>query len=191
MILIIDNYDSFTYNLVQYLGEITDRKEEILIKRNDEISLPEIEELAPTHIIISPGPCSPNEAGISMALAKKFSGRIPILGVCLGHQAVAQAFGATIRRAKVPTHGKTSRIRHSGAKIFSGLDEFFTATRYHSLVVDTTSLPQDLCPIAWSDEDELMAFSHRLHPTTIGLQFHPESIMTPDGKNILRNFLAL
>lgn len=196
MILIIDNYDSFTYNLLQYIGEVSDSKRRMLVKRNDEIDLEEIEALNPQHIVLSPGPCTPNEAGISIDVVRRFAGSIPILGVCLGHQAIAQAFGAKIIRAKQIVHGKTSKVYHENRSLFEGLENGFTATRYHSLVVDQSQLPTCLRPLAWTDPEEesrkeLMALEHREFPTTIGLQFHPESILTNPGKELLSRFLLL
>jgi len=184
MILVIDNYDSFVYNLVQYLGELG---AEVKIVRNDAIGLDEIERLAPSHILISPGPCTPNEAGISLAAIRRFSGRIPILGVCLGHQAIAQAFGGRIGRAPRLMHGKTSEIHHTAVGVFSGLPSPFVATRYHSLIVEEP-LPDPLVKTAWTTEGELMGLQHREHPT-FGVQFHPESILTEHGHALLRNFL--
>ncbi|OUM95512.1 MAG: anthranilate synthase component 2 [Thermobacillus sp. ZCTH02-B1] len=186
MILVIDNYDSFTYNLVQYLGELG---EEIVVRRNDEIDLAGIEALAPDHILISPGPCTPNEAGISLALIEHFKGKIPILGVCLGHQAIGQAFGGEVVRADHLMHGKTSEIHHSGKGVFAGVPSPFTATRYHSLIVKRETLPDCLEITAETAEGEIMGLRHREYPVE-GVQFHPESIMTEHGKTILRNFLA-
>ena len=186
MILVIDNYDSFTYNLVQYLGELG---EEIVVRRNDEIDLAGIEALAPDHILISPGPCTPNEAGISLALIEHFKGKIPILGVCLGHQAIGQAFGGEVVRADHLMHGKTSEIHHSGKGVFAGVPSPFTATRYHSLIVKRETLPDCLEITAETEAGEIMGLRHREYPVE-GVQFHPESIMTEHGKTILRNFLA-
>ncbi|ADG82458.1 aminodeoxychorismate/anthranilate synthase component II [Thermincola potens] len=187
MLLMIDNYDSFTYNLVQYLGELG---AEITVYRNDKITLPEIEELNPDHIIISPGPCTPNEAGISLDLIKYFAGKIPILGVCLGHQAIGQAFGGKVIRAENLMHGKTSRIYHDGRTIFQGIPSPFTATRYHSLIVERETLPDCLEITAWTDQNEIMGIRHK-HMAVEGVQFHPESILTEAGKTLLKNFLAL
>ena len=187
MILIIDNYDSFTFNLVQYLGEVT--QHEIRVVRNDKISVEEVSGIGPSHIVISPGPCSPKEAGISVELIKATSGSVPLLGVCLGHQAIGEAFGGKVVRAAVPVHGKTSKISHVGDGIFTGLPNPFTATRYHSLVVERCSLPEVLRETAWAD-DETMAFQHIGHQHTIGVQFHPESIMTEVGKELLARFVA-
>lgn len=185
MILVIDNYDSFTYNLVQYLGELG---EEIVVKRNDEIDLAGIEELAPDHILISPGPCSPNEAGISLALIDRFKGEIPIFGVCLGHQSIGQAFGGEVVRAEKLMHGKTSPIVHDGKTIFEGLESPFTATRYHSLIVRRESLPDCLEISAETAEGEIMGLRHKEYAIE-GVQFHPESIITDHGLTMLRNFL--
>ena len=186
MILVIDNYDSFTYNLVQYLGELGG---EIVVRRNDEIDLAGIEALAPDHILISPGPCTPKEAGISLALIEHFKGKIPILGVCLGHQAIGQAFGGEVVRADHLMHGKTSEIHHTGKGVFAGVPSPFTATRYHSLIVKRETLPDCLEITAETAEGEIMGLRHREYPVE-GVQFHPESIMTEHGKTILRNFLA-
>jgi len=186
MILVIDNYDSFTYNLVQYLGELG---EEIVVKRNDEIDLAGIGELKPDHILISPGPCTPNEAGISLALIEHFKGRIPIFGVCLGHQAIGQAFGGDVVRAENLMHGKTSEIHHTGKGVFAGLPSPFTATRYHSLIVKRETLPDCLEITAETAAGEIMGLKHKDYPVE-GVQFHPESIMTEHGKTMLRNFLS-
>ncbi|NQX49586.1 aminodeoxychorismate/anthranilate synthase component II [Paenibacillus tritici] len=185
MILVIDNYDSFTYNLVQYLGELG---EEVKVARNDEITIQEIEQLAPDHILISPGPCTPNEAGISLALLQHFKGIIPIFGVCLGHQAIGQAFGGNVIRAERLMHGKTSPIHHNGTSVFEGLESPFTATRYHSLIVERESLPDCLEITAETAEGEIMALRHKEYPIE-GVQFHPESIITDHGHTMLRNFL--
>lgn len=185
MILVIDNYDSFTYNLVQYLGELG---EEIVVKRNDEIDLAGIEELGPDHILISPGPCTPNEAGISLALIQRFKGEIPILGVCLGHQSIGQAFGGDVVRAERLMHGKTSPIRHDGKSLFEGMESPFTATRYHSLIVRRETLPDCLEISAETDEGEIMGLRHKEYAIE-GVQFHPESIITEHGLTMLRNFL--
>ncbi len=182
----IDNYDSFTYNLVQYLGELGC---EVKVVRNDAITLEEIEKLAPSHIVISPGPCTPNEAGISLAAIAHFSGRIPILGVCLGHQAIAQAFGGRVIRAPRLMHGKTSEIHHTGVGVLAGIPSPFVATRYHSLIV-AEPLPEVLVKTAWTEEGELMGLQHVEHPT-FGVQFHPESILSEHGHALLRNFLAV
>lgn len=185
MILVIDNYDSFTYNLVQYLGELG---EEVKVHRNDEITIQEIETMAPDHILISPGPCTPNEAGISLALLQHFKGIIPIFGVCLGHQAIGQAFGGNVIRAERLMHGKTSPIHHNGTSVFEGLESPFTATRYHSLIVERESLPDCLEITAETAEGEIMALRHKEYPIE-GVQFHPESIITDHGHTMLRNFL--
>ena len=186
MILMIDNFDSFTYNLVQYLGEMG---EELVVKRNDEITLEEIEALAPDKIIISPGPCSPNEAGISVAAIQHFAGKIPILGVCLGHQAMGQAFGGNIVRAQNLMHGKTSPIHHDGKGVFQNIPQDFDATRYHSLVIEKETIPDCLEITAQSDDGEIMGARHKEYSVE-GVQFHPESILTGEhGKTILRNFV--
>ncbi|KRD88095.1 anthranilate synthase [Bacillus sp. Root147] len=185
MILMIDNYDSFTFNLVQYLGELG---HELLVKRNDEITLSEIEVLNPDFLMISPGPCSPNEAGISLEAIEYFAGKIPIFGVCLGHQSIGQAFGGNVIRADKLMHGKTSEMHHDGHTIFKGLDNPFTATRYHSLIVEKSSLPDCFEVSAWTAEDEIMAIRHKSLPIE-GVQFHPESIMTSYGKEMLKNFI--
>lgn len=192
MILVIDNYDSFTYNLVQYLGELG---AEVAVHRNDEIEPAAIEHLAPTHIVISPGPCTPNEAGISVALVKGFAARVPILGVCLGHQCIGQAFGGRIVRADHVMHGKTSMIHHTGAGVFKGLAEPFEATRYHSLVIDKASVPDCLEVTAWTQGEgggieEIMGVRHTAYPVQ-GVQFHPESILTQHGHQLLKNFLDM
>lgn len=185
MILVIDNYDSFTYNLVQYLGELG---QEIVVRRNDEIDLIGIEQLQPDHILISPGPCTPNEAGISLDLIDRFKGKIPILGVCLGHQAIGQAFGGEVVRAEKLMHGKTSEIHHDGRGVFEGLANPFTATRYHSLIVRRETLPDCLEITAETTSGEIMGIRHRQFPIE-GVQFHPESIITDHGHQMLRNFL--
>lgn len=185
MILVIDNYDSFTYNLVQYLGELG---EEVKVFRNDEIDIAGIEALAPDHILISPGPCTPNEAGISLDIISRLKGVIPIFGVCLGHQAIGQAFGGKVIRAERLMHGKTSPIHHEGKSVFEGLPNPFTATRYHSLIVEKESLPDELEITAWTEEGEIMGLAHKEYPVE-GVQFHPESIITDHGHQMLRNFL--
>lgn len=185
MILVIDNYDSFTFNLVQYLGELGETPE---VHRNDRISLDDIAAMAPSHILVSPGPCTPLEAGISVDVIRRFSGQIPILGVCLGHQSIAEAFGGSVIRAPRLMHGKTSPIEHDGSGIFAGLPSPFTATRYHSLIVDEP-LPEELRRTAWTAEGELMGLAHVSHPT-FGVQFHPESILTEHGHTMLKNFLG-
>ena len=185
MIVLIDNYDSFTYNLVQALGELG---AELKVFRNDEITVGEIEGLCPTHLLISPGPCTPREAGISVEAIRHFAGKIPILGVCLGHQSIGYAFGGKVVRAERLMHGKTSMIRHDGRGVFAGLPNPFEAMRYHSLVVEERSLPECLEPTAWSEKDELMGLRHR-ELKVEGVQFHPESILTPEGNRLLKNFL--
>lgn len=186
MLLLIDNYDSFTYNLVQYFGELGC---ELVVKRNDEISLDEIAALAPEQICISPGPCTPREAGISKDLVLRFGTKIPILGVCLGHQCIAEAYGGKIVRASRLVHGKSSTIRHNGNGLFTDLPRPFEAGRYHSLIVERSSLPGCLEIIAESEEGEIMALHHREFPVH-GMQFHPESVLTRDGKQILARFLS-
>ncbi len=185
MLLLIDNYDSFTWNLYQYFCELG---VDVRVKRNDEISLDEITALAPRQLVISPGPCTPNEAGISLAAIRHFAGRLPILGVCLGHQAIAQAFGASVVRAGKVMHGKTSAIRHAGVGVFQGLNNPLTVTRYHSLLVDPATLPDCLEVTAWSDEQEIMGLRHRTLALE-GVQFHPESILSEQGHRLLENFL--
>ncbi|PIK30675.1 aminodeoxychorismate/anthranilate synthase component II [Bacillus siamensis] len=185
MILMIDNYDSFTYNLVQYLGELG---EELIVRRNDGITIEEIEELAPDFLMISPGPCSPDEAGISLEAIKHFAGSIPIFGVCLGHQSIAQVFGGDVVRAERLMHGKTSDIMHDGQTIFKGLQNPLVATRYHSLIVKADTLPDCFTVSAQTKEGEIMAIRHNELPVE-GVQFHPESIMTSFGKEMLRNFI--
>ena len=186
MILVIDNYDSFTFNLVQALGELGQQVE---VHRNDAIDVAGVRARAPQALVLSPGPCTPAEAGISVALVKSLSGSLPILGVCLGHQSIAHAFGGTVRRARSVMHGKTSVVRHPGQGLFWGLPEALVVGRYHSLVVDEPSLPEQLEATAYAREDgEVMALRHKTHPT-VGVQFHPESILTPDGPRLLQNFL--
>ena len=190
MLLMIDNYDSFTYNLVQYLGELG---AEVCVKRNDELTVDEALALHPQRIVISPGPCTPNEAGISVPLIQAAAGQVPVLGVCLGHQSIGQAFGASIIKARAVMHGKTSPIHHAGQGVFAGLDEPFEATRYHSLVIDADSLPETLEITAWTtredgERDEIMGVRHRELPVQ-GVQFHPESILTRHGHALLENFL--
>ena len=187
MLLMIDNYDSFTYNLVQYFSELG---EDVQVARNDEITLDQIEKLAPTRICISPGPCSPNEAGISLALLQRFAERIPILGVCLGHQAIGQAFGGKVVRAKTLMHGKVSAVEHTASGVFANVPNRFSAARYHSLAVERASLPDCLEVTAWTDEGEIMGLRHRTLPIE-GVQFHPESIATEHGHALLRNFLQI
>jgi len=187
MLLVIDNYDSFTYNLVQYLRELG---ADIQVFRNDRITVDEIKRLAPERILISPGPCTPKEAGISVDVIKAFAGQVPILGVCLGHQSIGEAFGGKVIRAKCLMHGKTSQIHHDGKTLFKGLADPFTATRYHSLIVEKESLPSVLEISAWTDEGEIMGLRHKEHKVE-GVQFHPESILTKDGKKLLKNFLEV
>ena len=189
-VLMIDNYDSFTYNLVQYLGEL---EAEVEVVRNDQVGIDAIRATDATHLMVSPGPCTPNEAGISMAAIEALAGRKPILGVCLGHQSIGQVFGGRVVHAHAIMHGKTSPIRHTGAGVFAGLPDPFTATRYHSLVVERDSVPACLEITAWTENDdgsidEIMGFRHREMPIE-GVQFHPESIMTEHGHDLLRNFL--
>jgi anthranilate synthase/aminodeoxychorismate synthase-like glutamine amidotransferase len=192
MLLLIDNYDSFTFNLAQYLGELG---EEVRVERNDAIDLPTIRGLKPARIVISPGPCTPNEAGISMDVIREFAGEIPILGVCLGHQAIGQVFGGTIVRAPEVMHGKVSKIFHDEQGLFRGLPNPAEATRYHSLVIERSSFPEDLVVTAKTWTDDIMGVRHRELDGTAapleGVQFHPESIMTTDGKRMLRNFLDM
>lgn len=185
MILVLDNYDSFTYNLVQYLGEMG---AEMAIYRNDQITLSEIEAMQPEKIVISPGPCTPKEAGISIDLIRKFGPQIPILGVCLGHQAIGEAFGGEVIRAPRLMHGKTSMIEHDGRSVYRRLPNPFEATRYHSLIIRRESMPDDLRITAWTQEGEVMGVRHKAFPVE-GVQFHPESILTQAGKALLRNFL--
>ena len=190
MILMIDNYDSFTYNVVQYLGEL---KADVKVVRNDEITVDEVAKLAPEKIVISPGPCTPNEAGISVATIERFAGEVPILGICLGHQSIGQAFGGKVVRAREVMHGKTSPIYHNNTGVFRGLPNPFEATRYHSLVVERESLPDCLEVTAWTQTDdgeidEIMGFRHR-ELAVEGVQFHPESILTENGHDMLENFL--
>jgi len=185
MILMIDNYDSFTFNLVQYLGELGG---EVAVYRNDEISLPEMANLRPSHIVVSPGPCAPDQAGVSLEAIRRFAGRTPILGVCLGHQAIGQAFGGRVVRAGQVMHGKTSRIRHDGRGVFARVPDDFVATRYHSLVVERASLPDCLAVTAESEDGEIMGLRHRGVPVE-GVQFHPEALLTEHGRQMLQNFI--
>ncbi len=187
MILLIDNYDSFTYNLVQRLGEI-DARLDLRVVRNDQVTLDEIEAWKPTHLIISPGPCTPVEAGISSAVVERFAPRIPLLGVCLGHQCIGHALGAKVVRADRIMHGKTSQIRHDDRGIYRGLSNPFEATRYHSLVIQPDTVPADLEVVAWTDEGEIMGVRHKRFPLE-GVQFHPESFLTLEGPKLLKNFL--
>ena len=190
MLLMIDNYDSFTYNVVQYLSELG---ADVVVHRNDEITLAEIERLAPEYIVISPGPCTPKEAGISMDVIRAFGARIPLLGICLGHQSIGAVFGGHVIRARQVMHGKTSMIHHDGRGVFAGLENPFEATRYHSLIVERATLPDCLEVTAWTEHadgrfDEIMGLRHKSHPIE-GVQFHPESILTRVGHDLLRNFL--
>jgi anthranilate synthase/aminodeoxychorismate synthase-like glutamine amidotransferase len=187
MMLVIDNYDSFTYNLVQYLGELG---ADLQVYRNDKITIDEIKKLKPEKILISPGPGYPKDAGISISVIREFAGKTPILGVCLGHQAIGEAFGGKIVQAKRFMHGKTSQIHHDGKTIFNGIPNPFTATRYHSLLIERSSLPECLEISAWTDQDEIMGVRHREFKVE-GIQFHPESILTSEGKKLLGNFLKL
>ena len=188
-ILVIDNYDSFTYNLVQYLGEL---KQDVMVYRNDEIKTEEIQKLKPSHVVISPGPGRPDDAGISKELIRKFAGQIPILGVCLGHQCIGEVFGGVVTNAPVLMHGKTSEIFHEGNSIFSNITSPFTATRYHSLVIDLQSLQStSLNVIAKTKDDLVMAIQHKEFKSLVGVQFHPESILTQHGHKLLANFLEL
>ena len=185
MVLMIDNYDSFTFNLVQYFGELG---AEVKVVRNDEIGVAEVERLKPSHIVLSPGPCTPSEAGITLETIERLAGRIPILGVCLGHQAIGQAFGGKVVRAKQVMHGKVSRIEHDGSGVFSSVPQGFTATRYHSLVVERKSLPASLQVSAESEDGEIMGLRHKELPVE-GVQFHPEALLTEHGHQLLQNFI--
>jgi len=187
MILLLDNYDSFTYNLAQILGQLG---QELIVRRNDQITLDEVAGLHPERIVISPGPCTPHEAGISVELIRRFAGKLPILGVCLGHQAIGEAFGGRVIRAPRLMHGKTSEIRHDGKTIFRGLPRPFTATRYHSLMVERRTLPRCLAISAESDDGVIMGLRHREYPVE-GVQFHPESVLTTPGPALLQNFLHI
>jgi para-aminobenzoate synthetase component 2 len=189
MIVLIDNYDSFTYNLVQRLGEI-DPSLELVVARNDEISPDEIAAKRPTHVIISPGPCTPQVAGVSNAVIERFAPTIPVLGVCLGHQCIGHTFGANVVRADRIMHGKTSMIHHDGKGVYRGLPNPFEATRYHSLVIQPGTLPDDLEVVAWTDQDEIMGVRHKRFPLE-GVQYHPESFLTLEGASLLKNFLNL
>jgi anthranilate synthase/aminodeoxychorismate synthase-like glutamine amidotransferase len=185
MLLLLDNYDSFTYNLYQYLAELG---AEVVVHRNDQITIQDIEQMKPTHIVVSPGPCTPNEAGLSCKIIEHFGPSIPTLGVCLGHQSIGQVYGGRVIRAPEPMHGKTSRMNHQGKGVFKGLPEPFEAIRYHSLIVEDNNLPAELEITARTDDGLIMGLKHRTYPVE-GVQFHPESIMTMVGKNLLRNFL--
>jgi anthranilate synthase/aminodeoxychorismate synthase-like glutamine amidotransferase len=191
MVFVLDNYDSFTYNLVQYLGELG---ADVTVRRNDQVTVEQVEELRPERILVSPGPCTPQDAGISIDLIRHFAGKVPLLGVCLGHQAIGAAFGGNVVRAPFLMHGKTSRIEHDGRSIFCDMPQPFTATRYHSLIVSEQGLPKELEVSASATERDgsrtIMALRHREYPVE-GVQFHPESVLTEDGKRLVKNFLAL
>jgi anthranilate synthase/aminodeoxychorismate synthase-like glutamine amidotransferase len=191
MVFVLDNYDSFTYNLVQYIGELGG---EVEVRRNDQVTVEEVEALRPERIVVSPGPCTPADAGISVALIRKFAGKVPVLGVCLGHQALGEAFGGKVVRAKNLMHGKTSRVEHDGKTVFRGLTSPMTATRYHSLIVSENGLPAELEVSAHTVENDgtrvIMGLRHRQFPLE-GVQFHPESVLTDEGKKLVKNFLAL
>ena len=188
MLLMIDNYDSFTYNLVQYFGELG---QDIRVYRNDKIGISEIEEMAPDLIVVSPGPCSPREAGISVEVIRHFAGRVPLLGVCLGHQSLGAAFGGDVVQASRMMHGKTSMVHHDGKGVFASIENPFEATRYHSLIVKRETLPQCFEISAWTDEGEIMGLRHRDYPALEGVQFHPESILTHAGMRMLKNFINM
>jgi anthranilate synthase/aminodeoxychorismate synthase-like glutamine amidotransferase len=187
MVFVLDNYDSFTYNLVQYMGELG---AEMVIRRNDELSVDEVEGLGPERILLSPGPCTPQEAGISIDLIRRMAGKVPILGVCLGHQAIGAAFGGDVVRAKKLMHGKTSEVEHDGKMVFAGIASPMTCTRYHSLIVSEKNLPGDLEISARTADGTIMGLRHRKHKVE-GVQFHPESVLTGDGKKLIKNFLEL
>lgn len=188
MVFVLDNYDSFTYNLVQYMGELG---AEMIVRRNDELTVDELEALEPERILLSPGPCTPQEAGISIDMIRRFAGRVPILGVCLGHQAIGAAFGADVVRAAKVMHGKTSEVRHDGKTVFAGLASPMTCTRYHSLIVSEKGLPKELEISARSEDGTIMGLRHRTLAGVEGVQFHPESVLTGDGKRLIQNFLEL
>ena len=185
-VLVIDNYDSFTYNLVQYLGELG---AEVLVRRNDEVTPEEVAEIHPDRIVVSPGPCTPDEAGVSVELIEKVGARVPTLGVCLGHQSIGQAYGAKVVRGE-PVHGKTARISHDGEGVYKGLDQGFVATRYHSLVIEPDSMPDCLVVTSRAEDGTIMGVRHREYPVE-GVQFHPESVLTQSGRDLLKNFLGL
>jgi anthranilate synthase/aminodeoxychorismate synthase-like glutamine amidotransferase len=191
MVFVLDNYDSFTYNLVQYLGELG---ADVVVRRNDQITVEEIEQLAPDRILVSPGPCTPQEAGISIELIRHFAGKVPVMGVCLGHQSIGEAFGGKVIRAPHLMHGKTSEVEHDGRTLFSGVSSPFTATRYHSLIVSEEGLPADLEVSAWTTEKDgsrtIMGLRHRKYAVE-GVQFHPESVLTSEGKKLVSNFLKM
>ena len=187
MVFVLDNYDSFTYNLVQYMGEMG---AEMTIRRNDELTVDDVEALAPERILLSPGPCTPQEAGISIELIQRFAGKVPILGVCLGHQAIGAAFGGDVVRAPKLMHGKTSEVEHDGKTVFTGIATPMTCTRYHSLIVSEKNLPRDLEVSARTADGTIMGLRHRKYPVE-GVQFHPESVLTGDGKRLIRNFLEM
>lgn len=191
MVFVLDNYDSFTYNLVQYLGELG---VEVVVRRNDQVTVAEVEKMRPERILISPGPCTPREAGISIDLFQRLSGKVPILGVCLGHQALGEAFGGKVVRAPHLMHGKTSRVTHDGRTVFKDLESPFTATRYHSLIVEEKGLPAELEVSAWTTEPDgsrtIMGLRHKKYPVE-GVQFHPESVLTSEGKKLIANFLKM
>jgi anthranilate synthase/aminodeoxychorismate synthase-like glutamine amidotransferase len=187
MVFVLDNYDSFTFNLVQYMGELG---AEIDVRRNDELTVEEVEALHPDRILLSPGPCTPQEAGISIDLIRRMAGKVPVLGVCLGHQAIGAAFGGNVVRAPMLMHGKTSQVEHDGRTIFAGISSPMTCTRYHSLIVEEEGLPQDLEISARTADGTIMGLRHRRFPVE-GVQFHPESVLTQDGKRLIRNFLEL